>query len=143
MRVDTLARSMMSNDMTTFWKKVQKDINFKMSITTKVDRCVGDAQTADMWKCHYKSLLISVKIGNSKTSVMLDVNQQITNSVNTCITPFNILDALKNIKCGKSSGVDGISSEHFVFADSGIHVMLSLGFFLLFITHGVTCQACP
>ena len=34
---------------------------------------------------------------------------------------FNILDALKNIKCGKSSSIDGISTEHSVFAHSSIH----------------------
>ena len=43
---------------------------------------------------------------------MLDINQQHTNFIT--ITPFNILDALKSVKCGKSSGVDGISTEHFV-----------------------------
>ena len=37
---------------------------------------------------------------------MLDINKQIKNSIT--ITPFNILDALKNIKCGKSSGIDSI-----------------------------------
>ena len=71
----------MSNDMTAFWKDVQKDINSKGSIAAKFDGCVGGTKIAEMWKCHYKSLLNSVKIDNSKTSVMLDVNQQITNSV--------------------------------------------------------------
>ena len=65
---------------------------------------------------------------------MLDVNKQITNSVT--IPHYNILDALKNIKCGQSSGVDGISAEHFVYADSQIHVLLSL-LFSTFITHGL------
>ena len=45
------------------------------------------------------------------------------------------MDALKNIKCGKSSGIDGISAEHFIFAHSRIHVLLSL-LFSAFITHG-------
>ena len=44
---------------------------------------------------------------------MLDINEQHESSIT--ITPFNILDALKSIKCGKSSGVDDISTEHFVF----------------------------
>ena len=57
---------------------------------------------------------------------MLDINKQIKNSIT--ITPFNILDALKNIKCGKSRGINGISAEHFVFADSRIHVLLSILF---------------
>ena len=58
------------------------------------------------------------------------LNQTLINN-----TPFNVLDALKNIKCGKSCGVDGISAEHFVFAHSRIHVLLSL-LFSAFITHG-------
>ena len=68
-----------------------------------------------------------------KKSIMLDINQQHETSIS--ITPFNILDALKSIKCGKSCGVDGISAEHFVFAHSRIHVLLSL-LFSAFITHG-------
>ena len=78
-------------------------------------------------------MLNSVQSGNSKNSVMLDVNKQIKNSIT--ITPFDILDALKNITCGKSRGIDGISAEHFVFAHSRIHVSLSL-LFSAFITHG-------
>ena len=63
---------------------------------------------------------------------MLDINKQIKNSIT--ITPFNILDSLKNIKCGKSSGIDGISADHFVFAHSRIHVLLSL-LFSAFVMH--------
>ena len=37
--------------------------------------------------------------------------------------------------CSKSIGVDGISAEHFVFAHSRIHVLLSL-LFSSFIMHG-------
>ena len=88
-----------------------------------------------MWKCHYtsNSLLNSVQNDECKNSVKSDINQQHPNSIIT--TPFNILDALKNIQCGKSCGVDGISAEHFVFANSRIHVLLSL-LFSAFITHG-------
>ena len=79
-------------------------------------------------------MLNSVQSENSKNSVMLDVNKQIKNSIT--VTPFDILDALKNIKCGKSSGIDGISVEHFCFfVHSRIHVLLSL-LFSAFITHG-------
>ena len=133
MRANALAESMMNNDMNGFWNDVHKITNYKVPLATKVDGCVGDAKIAEMWKCHYKSLLNSVQSGNSKNSVMLDVNKQIKNLIT--ITPFDILDALKNIKCGKSCGIDGISAEHFVFAHSRIHVLLSL-LFSAFITHG-------
>ena len=83
---------MMNNDMTGFWKDVHKITNSKVPLATKVDRCVGDTNIAEMWKCHYKSLLNSVENKNCKKSVMLDINKQIKNSIT--ITPFIILDAV-------------------------------------------------
>ena len=133
MRADALARSMMNNDITEFWKDVKKNSNSNVSLATNVDGSVGNTEIVEMWKCHYKSLLNSVQNKEFKKSVLLDTNQQHESSIT--ITPFNILDALKSIKCGKSSGVDGISAEHFVFAHSRIHVLLSL-LFSAFITHG-------
>ena len=133
MRADALARSMMNKDMNAFWKDVKKNTNSNVSLATNIDGSVGDTDIAEMWKCHYKSLLNSVKNDEFKNSVKSDINQQHPNSI--IITPFNVLDALKNIKCGKSCGVDGISAEHFVFAHSHIHVLLSL-LFSAFITHG-------
>ena len=124
MRGDSLARSMMNNNMTGFWKDVHKIINSKVPLATIVNGCVGDTNIAEMWKYHFKSLLNSVENNNCKKSVMLDINNQIKSSIT--ITPFNILNALKNIKCSKSSGIDDISAEHFVFAHSRIHVLLSL-----------------
>ena len=133
MRADTLARSMMNNDMTEFWKDVKKNSNSNVSLATNVDSSVGNTEIAEMWKCHYKSLLNSVQNKEFKKSVLLDTNQQYESSIT--FTPFNIIDALKSIKCGKSSGIDGISAEHFVFAHSRVHVLLSL-LFSAFITHG-------
>ena len=133
MRADALPRSMMNNAMTEFWKDVKKNSNSNVSLATNVDGSVGNTEIAEMWKCHYKSLLNSVQNKKNKKSVLLDTNQQHESSIT--ITPFNIIDALKSIKCGKSSGVDGISAEHFVFAHSRIHVLLSL-LFSAFITHG-------
>ena len=80
-----------------------------------------------------REILNSVQNEEFKKSVMLYINQQHETSIT--ITPFNILDALKSIKGGKCTGVDGISPEHFVFAHSRSHVLLSL-LFSAFITHG-------
>ena len=46
MRADSLARSMMNNDMTRFWKDVHKITNSKVPLATKVDGCVGDTNIA-------------------------------------------------------------------------------------------------
>ena len=133
MRADALAWSMMNNDMTEFWKHVKKNSISNVSLAANVDGSVGNTEIAKMWKCHYKSLLNSVQNKEFKKSVLLDINQQHESSIT--ITPFNILDALKSIRCGKSSGVDGISAEQFVFAHSRIHVLLSL-LFSAYIIHG-------
>ena len=108
-KADALARSMVKNDMNEFLKDVKKTTNSNVSLATNVDGSVGDTEIAEMWKCHYKSLLNSVQNEEFKKSLMLDTNQQHESSIT--ITPFNILDALKSVKCGKSSGVDGISGR--------------------------------
>ena len=46
-------------------------------------------------------------------SRMLAIKEHITNSIT--IACFNVLNALKNIKCGTPGSTDGISTEHFVF----------------------------
>ena len=94
---------MRNNDMTGYRKNVHKITNSKVQLAAKVDGCIVATNIAEMWKCHYKFLLNSVENKNCKKSVMLDINKQIKNSIT--ITPFNIIDALKNIKCGKSSGI--------------------------------------
>ena len=48
MRADSLARSMMNNDMTGFWKDVHKITNSEVPLATKVDGCVGDTNIAEM-----------------------------------------------------------------------------------------------
>ena len=122
-RAGALARSMMNNDMTEFWKDVKKNTNPNVSLATNVDGSVGDTEIAEMWKCHYISLLNSVQNEEFKKSVMLNINQQHESSIT--ITPFNSLDALKSIKFGKSSSVDGISAEHFVYCLIGIYNNIS------------------
>ena len=57
-RAGALARSMMNNE---FWKDVKKNTNPNVSLAFNVDGSVGDTEIAEMWKCHYKSLLNSVQ----------------------------------------------------------------------------------
>ena len=61
MRADALARSMMNKDMNAFWKDVKKNTNSNVSLATNIDGSVGDTEIAEMWKCHYKSMLNSVQ----------------------------------------------------------------------------------
>ena len=67
--------------MTEFWKDVKKNSNSNVSLATNVDGSVGNTEIAEMWKCHYKSLLNSVQNKEFKKSVLLDINQQHESSI--------------------------------------------------------------
>ena len=48
MRADALARSMMNNDMTEFWKDVKKNSNSNVFLATNVDGSVGNTEIAEI-----------------------------------------------------------------------------------------------
>ena len=56
-------------DMTSFWKGIKKDINARVLLAPMINNYIGDKGICDMWQAHYKTLLNSVKISNSKTFV--------------------------------------------------------------------------
>ena len=70
---------------------------------------------------------------------MLDINQQHEGSIT--ITPFNILDAVKSIKCGKSSGVLMAFPQNTLYS-----LIVAFTFYyhcyFLHLLHKVTCQIC-
>ena len=133
MKVDTLARSMMNNDMNEFGKDVKKTTNSDVSLATNVDGSVGDTEIAEMWKCHYKFLLNSMQNEEFKKSVMLDINQQHETSIT--ITPFNILDALSVVNLAVLMKFPQNILYLLIHVASRTHILLSL-LFSEFITHG-------
>ena len=60
-----LANSLMTKDMTSFWKGIKKDTNTRVPLAPMVDNCVGDKEICDMWQTHYKQLLNSVETSSS------------------------------------------------------------------------------
>ena len=78
-------------------------------------------------------MLNSVETSKSKEFVKQKL-QSITDSL-IAFSSVDIFNALKNTKTGKACGVDGLSAEHFIYANPIIHVYLSL-LFNCFISHG-------
>ena len=70
MRADAFARSMMNNDMTESWKDVKQNTISNVFLATNVDGSVGDTEIAEMWKCHYKSLLNRVQKKEFKKNLL-------------------------------------------------------------------------
>ena len=44
------------------------------------------------------------------------------------IFSYDVKDAIKELKAGKSAGMDGLGSEHYNYADERLYVLFSLHF---------------
>ena len=78
-----------------------------------------------MWHDHFKSLLNSCTDFSKKDQVICDINPV------THIRRFdveNVKGAIKVLKRNKSPGADSLTSEHFIYADEKVNVLLSLLF---------------
>ena len=71
----------------------------------------GESEIAEMWQDHYKSILNSVK---NSTRQQFVTNKLREESIMFSTEDINV--ALHSLKRGKSCGVDGLASEHFMFA---------------------------
>ena len=116
-RANAHANSLMSKDMTSFWKGIKRDNNTRVPLAPMVDNCIGDKETCDMWQTYYKQLLNSVETASSK-SLFID-HSIFDSSIMFC--PVDIFNALKNAKPCKACGVDGLVAEHFIYADAIMH----------------------
>ena len=90
-----------------------------------------------MWKVQFESLLNSVNSNENMKHVkdcVLNRNN-FSNVHNLQITPCMVQNAIDTLKCGKSCGNDGLSAEHFKYADVCVTVLLSI-FYTGAIRHG-------
>ena len=106
--------------------------NAKIPFASKINDCVGDTDICKMWQDHYQSLLNSVKSIEHKTSVTNTLSFIENESIE--VRPFDIVNALKSVNKGKACGGDDLASEHFIYDDERMHVILSF-FLKCFICH--------
>ena len=136
-RADSLAKSMQHKDYLEFWKGVNVINNKKVPLATTVGGATGENDIGDMWREHYSDIMNSSVSDKYKDIV----NMYIAN-IDDChmFTVNNIKIAISKLKQGKAVGMDGISSEHLIYADSRLHVLLSL-LFNAMLTHGYICDS--
>jgi hypothetical protein len=129
-----MAKALADKNLNGFWNKVSNLKNTKVPLPGSVDECQGEKDISKMWKCHYESIMNCVRSDDHKEDVLHSF-QSISDSDNIVIVPGQVLSALKSAKQGKSPGQDGLSSEHFIFADDSLSVCLAL-LFSSMLTHG-------
>ena len=79
-----------------------------------------------MWKKHYESLLNSVKSCDMYNEVSNEFTELTEFSCKVSVACIQFIQAFK--KSGKASGVDGLTAEHFLYADDYVKVYVSLLF---------------
>ena len=124
--VNTLSKIQHTNkNSTAFWKDVQKMTSSNIPLASKVGDAVGNEQITDMWHHHFSEILNSVHNTDSK-SFVCDHIDSVSPKSKMLIDASAIIESLKEIKLGKSAGIDGLATEHFVYSHSSISVHLAL-----------------
>ena len=132
---DSIATKLLHKDDKSFWKEIkrQNDCSTSKSAST-VNNVTGDQNIADMWHKHYKLLLNSSSDESMKRFVQYEIGKRDCLSLDR-VTVEEISQAIKQMKNGKSSGLDNLYGEHFKNSHSKVHVLLSL-LFNAMIIHG-------
>ena len=105
--------------------------NSKVLLPSKVENAVGNHEITDKWKIHLSDLQ-NCFVSNHIDPV--DSESHIT------ITASDALNSLKETKLGKSAGIDGLPTEHFIHSHVSITVHLSL-LFSCMLSHGFSPDA--
>ena len=95
---------------TAFWKDVQKMTSSNIPLASKVGDAVGNEQITDMWHHHFSEILNSVHNTDSK-SFVCDHIDSVSPKSKMLIDASAIIESLKEIKLGKSAGIDGLAAE--------------------------------
>ena len=131
---DSLARQYLSRDTTNFWKDVNKAMARKTNVqVTTINGTTGSQNICNLWKEHFSNLLNSTKDSVSQDAVMRDLTSIDSDSEYPIFTVKEVMESIKDLKKGKSTGLDGISAEHILYASDKIAFFLACLFNMMFV----------
>jgi hypothetical protein len=126
---DSLARKYLNKSSKDFWKEIKTINNSSSKLgpedVQSINGVLGASNICNMWQDHFKGLLTSCQDFSKKEQVLNAIEQV------DFVERFNVPDvkeAIKNLKKDKSPGLDGITSEHFIYAHEKVTVLLCLLF---------------
>jgi len=130
---DSLAKKLLTRDSRDFWKEIKK-INAAncMPLASTINGISGHSNIADLWQNYFKGLLNTCKPDEHYYEKFDNMNNS---NEEYLISPITVYNAIKELKCGKSYGMDGLYSEHFKYASDNICILLSIAFNCMII-HG-------
>ena len=133
-RADALAASLSKKDMISFWKSIKTMNHKNVPLAPSINGISGERDICDVWQNHYCDILNCVKSDNNNT-VVKNCISSIKSADHHIISPCDIVNAIKDLKSGKSVGFDLLAAEHFMYADGIICIFLSL-LYTSFLIHG-------
>ena len=125
---DLLAHKLLNKSDKEFWKDVKKINNKNNTLPTvsTINGATGNRDILDMWRSHYEQLLNSSKDRSSKDEVLFTLDKNVYTFDR--FTLEEVAESLKDLKVGKSPGLDNVYAEHFKYADKSIAGYLMLLF---------------
>ena len=129
MGADSMARKMMSNNMTDFWKEVRSLNSCKSSLPSTVEGVSGEDNIAELWRKHFSSLFNCLQYEPY-------VVDSVTHDESITILTHEVHEAIQKLPNSKACGMDCISAEHLKHATQMLSILLALNFTGLMI-HGI------
>lgn len=124
-RADALANKLLLKDDVAFWKNIKALNKSGDIISNTVDGISGEEDIANMWQNHYSNLLNSNKDTAFKQRVLKYI-KAVPNIRDVTIDAYDMQDAIKGLKVGKSPGKDSLQSEHYKYADKVLFCLLAM-----------------
>ena len=115
-------------DSASFWKEV-RSLNSTSPLASTVGDVSGTKHIGYMRKDHFSDILNSVHDDTLKDSTLHRLSENLGTLHN--ISVKEVADSLRDLASGRSSGHDGLNTEHFKHAGHMYHVHLSLCFTMM------------
>ena len=118
-----------------FWSSVRRSTQSSTILSNCIDDVSGEVDISNFWKEDFERILNGVICNAQLKQSVVGKLQSIKYDENMLVCSEDICNIVNKLKCGKSSGPDGISAESLKFSHSRLYVLLSLCFSLC-LTHG-------
>ena len=131
LRKESMAKNLANKDTAEFWKDIAKSNNCRTPLPDQIDEAQGSDNILKLWKKHFYDIFNCLKSKKEYTASFMLNNTR--NEI--AVTPYMVLEAIKELSLNKSCGIDGITAEHLRYASERLAYLLSLAF-TGFIIHG-------
>ena len=128
-RADAMARKLLVNDITSFWKEVKLMNRSNTVLPCTVEGVSGTDNIAELWRKHYSGLFNCIQSDHFKL-------ENIHDDTPVNITTKEVYEAIMQLSDNKACGLDQITAEHLKLSSPKVAALLAICFNGL-MTHGI------